>query len=97
MTVPVECVNYVTFLKIYVTLPAGKLITFNLHFKKSAMSLLTVLIVLIIAGVILWLINSYIPMQRTIKNILNIVVIIIVIVWLLKAFGVFHYVTDIHI
>jgi hypothetical protein len=52
------------------------------------MPLLTVLIVLVVAGVILWLVNNYIPMQRTIKNILNAVVVIIVVVWLLKVFGV---------
>jgi hypothetical protein len=61
------------------------------------MSLLTVLLVLIIAGVLLWLVNTYIPMDRTIKTILNVVVVIIVIVWLLKAFGLFHYLSDIHI
>jgi hypothetical protein len=52
------------------------------------MPLLTVLIVLVVVGVILWLVNNYIPMQRTIKNILNAVVVIIVVVWLLKVFGV---------
>jgi hypothetical protein len=51
------------------------------------MPILTVLIVLIVAGVILWLVNSYIPMQRTLKTILNVVVVILVIVWLLKVFG----------
>jgi hypothetical protein len=51
------------------------------------MSLLTVLLVLIVVGVILWLINTYIPMDRKIKSILNIVVVIAVIIWLLKAFG----------
>jgi hypothetical protein len=52
------------------------------------MPLLTVLIVLIVAGVILWLINTYIPMDRKIKNILNIVVVIIIIIWLLRVFGI---------
>lgn len=52
------------------------------------MPLLTVLIVLIVAGVILWLINTYIPMDRKIKNILNIVVVIIIVIWLLRAFGI---------
>jgi hypothetical protein len=52
------------------------------------MPLLTVLIVLIVVGVILWLINTYIPMDRKIKNILNAVVVIVVIIWLLKVFGV---------
>ena len=52
------------------------------------MPVLTVLLVIIGVGVILWLINSYIPMQRTIKNILNAVVVIILVIWLLKVFGV---------
>ncbi len=52
------------------------------------MSLITLVIVLVVVGVVLWLINSYIPMQSTIKKILNIVVIIVVIIWLLSAFGI---------
>ena len=61
------------------------------------MPLLTVLLILIAAGVILWLVNSYIPMDGKIKSILNVVVVIIVVVWLLKVFGLFHYLSDIHI
>jgi hypothetical protein len=61
------------------------------------MPLLTILIVLIVAGVLLWLVNSYIPMDRKIKAILNAVVVIVVIVWLLKLFGVLTYLKDIHI
>ncbi|HMU42896.1 MAG TPA: hypothetical protein PKA80_06315 [Ignavibacteriaceae bacterium] len=52
------------------------------------MSLITLVIVLVVVGVVLWLINSYIPMQATIKKILNVVVIIVVVLWLLSAFGV---------
>jgi len=52
------------------------------------MPVLTVLIVILGVGVILWLINSYIPMQRTVKGILNAVVIIMLVIWLLKVFGV---------
>lgn len=52
------------------------------------MSLVTLLIVLIVVGVILWLVNTYIPMDRKIKNILNVVVVILVVLWLLRAFGV---------
>ena len=52
------------------------------------MSLVTILLVLIVVGVILWLINTYIPMQGTIKSILNAVVVILVVLWLLQAFGV---------
>jgi hypothetical protein len=51
------------------------------------MPLITILIVLVVVGVILWLVNSYIPMDRKIKNILNIIVVIAVILWLLQAFG----------
>ncbi|MEQ1799709.1 MAG: Thivi_2564 family membrane protein [Lacibacter sp.] len=51
------------------------------------MPLLNILIVLVVVGVILWLVNTYVPMDRKIKNILNIVVVIAVVIWLLKAFG----------
>jgi hypothetical protein len=51
------------------------------------MSLLSIIIVLIVVGVLLWLINTYIPMQGTIKSILNAVVVIVVVLWLLQAFG----------
>ena len=51
------------------------------------MPVLTIIIVILVVGVILWLINSYIPMQRTIKSILNAVVVIILVIWLLKVFG----------
>jgi hypothetical protein len=61
------------------------------------MPLLNVLIVLIIAGVLLWLVNNYIPMDRKIKNILNVVVVIAVIIWLLKVFGIFTYLTNMHL
>ncbi len=51
------------------------------------MPLLQVVIVLIVVGVLLWLVNSYIPMQATIKKILNAVVVIAVVLWLLNVFG----------
>lgn len=52
------------------------------------MSLIGLVLVLVVVGVVLWLINSYIPMQSTIKKILNAAVIIVVILWLLSAFGI---------
>lgn len=52
------------------------------------MPLINLVIVLIVVGVLLWLVNSYIPMDRKIKNILNIVVVIVVVIWLLQVFGV---------
>jgi hypothetical protein len=50
-------------------------------------TLVNVVIVLIVVGIILWLINRFIPMDYKIKQILNVVVVIAVIIWLLKAFG----------
>ncbi len=61
------------------------------------MSLLTVVLTLIVVGVILWLINSFIPMQGTIKTILNLVVVIAVILWLLHGFGIINNSGDIHL
>ena len=55
------------------------------------MPLFTILIVLVVAGVLLWLVNTYIPMDRKIKTIFNVVVVVVVIIWLLKVFGLFSY------
>jgi hypothetical protein len=55
--------------------------------RRKAMPLIQLVIVLVVVGVILWVINSYIPMQSTIKKILNVVVVIVVILWLLSVFG----------
>lgn len=52
------------------------------------MPLLTVVLTLVVVGVVLWLINTYIPMQSTIKSILNVIVVIVVILWLLHGFGI---------
>lgn len=52
------------------------------------MSLINLIVVLVIVGVILYLINNYMPMDGKIKNILNVVVVIAVILWLLNAFGI---------
>ena len=51
-------------------------------------SMITVVITLIIVGIVLWLINRYIPMAGSIKTILNVVVVIATILWLLKVFGI---------
>jgi ABC-type long-subunit fatty acid transport system fused permease/ATPase subunit len=52
------------------------------------MSLITVVLTLIVVGVLLWLVNNYIPMAGSIKTILNAVVVIAVILWLLYGFGI---------
>ena len=52
------------------------------------MPLIQLVVVLIVIGVLLWLVNNYVPMDGKIKQILNIVVVVAVILWLLRAFGV---------
>lgn len=52
------------------------------------MSLISLVVVLIVVGVLLWLVNAYIPMDGKIKSILNVVVVIAVVLWLLQVFGV---------
>jgi hypothetical protein len=54
------------------------------------MNLIQVVEVLVLVGVLLWLVNRFIPMQSSIKSILNGVVVIAVVLWLLNAFGLFH-------
>jgi hypothetical protein len=61
------------------------------------MPLLQVVLSLIVVGVLLWLVNSFIPMARSIKSILNAVVVIVVVVWLLNVFGLLSYVQNLRI
>lgn len=52
------------------------------------MPLINIVIILIVVGVLLWLVNNYIPMDSKIRSILNAIVVIVVVLWLLQAFGV---------
>lgn len=61
------------------------------------MSLITIIIVVAVIGVLLWLVNTYLPMARPIKIILNAVVVIALVIWLLHAFGVWHYLGTIRV
>ncbi len=61
------------------------------------MPLIQLLEVLVVVGVLLWLVNRFIPMQGTIKSILNGVVVIAVILWILNVFGLFHSLAAIHV
>ena len=58
------------------------------------MPLINVVIAIAIVGLLLWLVNRYIPMQSQIKGILNGVVVIALIIWLLKVFGLFSHLTQ---
>jgi hypothetical protein len=60
------------------------------------MSLISILVTLIVAGILLWLVNTYIPMDAAIKKIINIVAIIVIILWLINIFGLLNYVKNIH-
>ena len=53
------------------------------------MSIIGVIVILVIAGVGLWLLNSYVPMAQPIRTIVNVLVVLVVIVWLLQILGVF--------
>ena len=61
------------------------------------MSLLYIVAVLIVVGVLLWLVNNYIPMDSKIKSILNAVVVIVVVIWLLQAFGLLTDIANIRV
>jgi hypothetical protein len=58
--------------------------------------LIQVVITLIVVGILLWLVNNYIPMASSIKTILNAVVVIVVVLWLLNIFGLFSSISRIH-
>jgi hypothetical protein len=57
---------------------------------ESIMPLINLVAILIAVGVLLWLVNRFIPMAGSIKSILNAVVVIVVVLWLLNVFGLFH-------
>ena len=61
------------------------------------MSLVTIVVTLIIVGVLLWLVNTYIPMDGKIKKVLNIVVMVVVVLWLLNVFGVMGHLRDVRV
>ena len=51
------------------------------------MSLIGLVVTLVVVGVLLWLLNNYVPMDGKIKSIINVVVVIVVVIWVLQAFG----------
>jgi len=65
--------------------------------SNKRLQMISLIITLIVVGVLLWLVNTYIPMDGKIKQILNIVVIICVVIWLLSAFGVLGHTSDIQV
>ena len=65
--------------------------------RWKVMPLIQLLEVIIVVGVLLWLVNRFIPMQASIKSILNGVVVIGLVLWLLNAFGMFHSLSHIRV
>jgi hypothetical protein len=61
------------------------------------MTLINLIVILVVVGVLLWLVNNYVPMDYKIKRILNVVVVIGVVVWLLQALGLMGAIGGIHI
>lgn len=61
------------------------------------MPILTILLVIVIVGVLLWALNSFVPMDSKVKSILNIVVVLLLIVWLLQAFGLIRPLMNVHV
>jgi hypothetical protein len=61
------------------------------------MPLIQLLEILVVVGVLLWLVNRFIPMQGTIKSILNGVVVIALVLWIMNVFGLFHSLSRIHV
>jgi Flp pilus assembly protein TadB len=65
--------------------------------EECIMPLIQVIIVLIVVGVLLWLVNTYIPMAGSIKSILSAVVVIVVVLWLLNVFGLLDNLTKLRV
>lgn len=61
------------------------------------MPLLTVLLTLVVVGVLLWLVNTYLPMDAKIKQILNVVAVVAVVLWVLSTFGLFEQIGNVRV
>jgi hypothetical protein len=51
------------------------------------MPLITVVLTLLVIGVLLWLFETYIPLDATVKRIIQIVIVIAIVIWLLEISG----------
>jgi len=61
------------------------------------MSLINLVVTLIVVGILLWAVNTYIPMDAKIKKILNVIVVLVVVLWLLQAFGILGSLSNIRV
>jgi hypothetical protein len=67
------------------------------YLEGLPMNLVSIVVVLVVVGLMLWLINTYIPMAGPIKSLLNIVVFIVVLIWILQVFGLIGPINGVHI
>ena len=61
------------------------------------MPLINIIITLVVVGVALWAINTYIPMAKPVKTILNVVVVVVLVIWLLQVFGIIGSINSIRV
>jgi hypothetical protein len=63
--------------------------------QEAIVSIVTVILVLVLVGVLLWALNTYVPMAAPVRTILNVVVVLLLIIWLLQGFGLIGHVLDV--
>jgi hypothetical protein len=61
------------------------------------MPLVNIVLIIVAVGLVMWLINTYIPMAAAIKSLLNVVVFVVVLIWILRIFGVVGEIPGVHI
>ena len=61
------------------------------------MTLIDIVLVFVVVGLVMWLINAFIPMAAGIKSLLNVVVFVVVLIWVLRIFGVVGEIPGVHI
>lgn len=83
-----RCVNDVTLYANCITVADEKRRNFTVHFKTIYMPILTIIVVLVVTGLLLWIINEYTPIDKRIKGILSAVAVVAVLIWLLKVLGI---------
>ena len=65
--------------------------------ERAHRNLIGLILTLVVVGVVLWLLNNYVPMDAKIKKIINVVVVIVVVIWLLQQFGLLGSLRDVRI
>lgn len=61
------------------------------------MSPIPILLVLIVVGILLWAVNSFIPIDSKFKTLINVVAIVFAVIWLLKVLGLWSYIYSVKV